>query len=362
MRSSLGLLRSLSSSILRSVPKSDGYHMPAEWRRHSEVLMLWPFRTENWKQEAVPVRNAFSNLVKTISGFEHVTVGVCSEGWDSAVQRLGSCPNVTIKGMEYDDIWMRDTGPTFLISGGKKELRAVDWDFNCWGMLGATLFGIRYDIPHEKDKKVGREVLKARESTEYYKTDGFVLEGGSIHVDGEGTVLTTEECLLNKNRNPHLSKEIVEDYLLNYLGAEKVIWLPRGLTGDSDTNGHIDNICCFTGPGSVLLAWCDDPEDEQYDISREALSVLEKTTDARGRKITVHKIPIPPPMFYTIEDCLSLSLIGGVLPPRSPGERLAASYVNFYLPNGKKISSRNCTVKLHFILTLKSIAQSFLSY
>ena len=347
MKSSLGLLRPLSSSLLRSVPKFDGYHMPAEWRQHSEVLMLWPVRTENWKQEAVPVRNAFSTLIKAISGFEHVTVGVCSEGWNSAVQSLGSCPNVTIKSMEYDDIWVRDTGPTFLISGGKKGLRAVDWDFNCWGNLGATLLGIRYDVPYEKDKMVAQKVLDFRESAEYYKTDGFVLEGGSIHVDGEGTVLTTEECLLNKNRNPHLSKETIEGHLLNYLGAEKVIWLPRGLTADSDTNGHIDNICCFTGPGSVLLAWCDNPEDEQYDISREALSVLESTTDAKGRRITVHKIPIPPPMFYTVQDCLSLSLVGGILPPRTPGERLAASYVNFYLPNGKEFTSRICASKLH---------------
>ena len=162
----------------------------------------------------------------------------------------------------------------------------------------------------------------------------FVLEGGSIHVDGEGTVLTTEECLLNTNRNPHLTKDKIEKYLLDYLSVEKVIWLKNGLTGDVDTNVHIDNICCFTSPGNVLLSWCDDPNDEQYHISRAAYDVLSTTKDAKGRNLIVHKMPIPPPMYYSEQDCSSLARIYGIFPLRVAGERLAASYVNFYLPNG----------------------------
>ena len=325
-------------SILRSTPKHDGYHMPAEWHQHSRVHMLWPYRCENWKEGARPVQKAFANVIKAISEFEDVTVGVSPTAWESALQQIGSIPRVEMKELEYDDVWMRDTGPTFLVSRNGK-LGGIDWDFNCWGSLGGTFLGITYGVPFDKDKQIARRVLEGADVALSYKTEGFILEGGSIHVDGEGTILTTEECLLNKNRNPNLSKISIEKYLLSHLGAKRVLWIRRGLTADSDTNGHVDNICCFVAPGKVLLAWCDDPTDEQYHISREAYSFLQKTTDAKGREIEIVKMPIPPPMYYTEEDCSSLARIGGMFSPRTPGERLAASYVNFYLPNGNEIFS-----------------------
>ena len=159
---------------------------------------------------------------------------------------------------------------------------------------------------------------------------------GSFHVDGEGTVLVTEECLLNPNRNPLLTKLEIEQHLLNYLGAEKVIWLPLGLFGDEDTNGHIDNFCCFFKPAHVLLAWCDDESDPQYEISRNALHILEGSTDAHGRSLTVVKLPIPAPMTYDPSDCEGLHGLGDGSERllRTPGSRLAASYVNFYIANG----------------------------
>jgi agmatine deiminase len=146
---------------------------------------------------------------------------------------------------------------------------------------------------------------------------------GSFHVDGEGTVLVTEECLLNPNRNPHMGKNEIETMLLEYLGAEKVIWLPLGLYGDEDTNGHVDNFCCFSKPGHVLLAWTDNEADPQYEISANALKLLESATDARGRRLQ--------------EDCVGLTAVSTdkaeeIL--RSVGTRLAASYINFYIANG----------------------------
>jgi agmatine deiminase len=164
----------------------------------------------------------------------------------------------------------------------------------------------------------------------------FVLEGGSIHVDGEGTILTTEECLLHPNRNPHLSKQQIEMLLCGYLGGEVVIWLGAGLYADEDTNGHIDNICCFVSPGHVLLAWTDDENDPQYKISREAYDILANAIDACGRRLTITKLPSPPPMYYTADEISSYvySYVAGVNIKRTEGQRLAASYINFYICNG----------------------------
>jgi agmatine deiminase len=146
------------------------------------------------------------------------------------------------------------------------------------------------------------------------------------------TCLTTEECLLHKNRNPYLGKGEIESALKRHLGVKKVIWLPLGLFADHDTNGHVDNFCCFSQPGVVLLAWCDDENDPQYKISREALSILERETDAKGRRFRIIKLPCPPVLTRTKEEYEGLDAEGQK--HRQPGERLAASYVNFYVANG----------------------------
>eukprot|EP00455_Lapot_gusevi_P020596 TRINITY_DN217_c0_g1_i2.p1 TRINITY_DN217_c0_g1~~TRINITY_DN217_c0_g1_i2.p1 ORF type:complete len:212 (+),score=76.87 TRINITY_DN217_c0_g1_i2:40-675(+) len=156
------------------------------------------------------------------------------------------------------------------------------------------------------------------------------MEGGSIHVDGEGTLLTTEECLLNPNRNPNLSREQIEQYLKDYLAITKVIWLPNGLVGDEDTNGHVDNIACFARPGEVVLAWCDDPSNPQHAISVRALEILQQATDAKGRSLTIHKLHIPRPIVLGEEECKGL--VAGDH-QRVAGTVMAASYVNFYIAN-----------------------------
>ena len=167
---------------------------------------------------------------------------------------------------------------------------------------------------------------------DYYDASPFVLEGGSIHSDGEGTVIVTESCLLSKGRNPSLSKMQIEDKLKQYLGAEKIIWLPYGIYND-ETNEHIDNVCAFTSPSNVVLAWTDDINDPQYEMSKKDLEVLENETDAKGRKISVHKLYIPQNKVVVKEEELAGYVFEEGEDFREAGERLAASYVNFYVAN-----------------------------
>ncbi|MCY1395981.1 Agmatine deiminase [compost metagenome] len=170
------------------------------------------------------------------------------------------------------------------------------------------------------------------ERCDRYHTEGFVLEGGSIHVDGEGTLITTEECLLNRNRNPHLSRAQIEEILSAHLAVDKIIWLPDGLFND-ETDGHVDNFCCYVRPGEVLLAWTDDPQDPNYSRCQAALKVLEANKDAKGRSFVVHKMPIPGPLYATEQECAGVDPVAGTQ-ERNPSVRLAGSYVNFLIVNG----------------------------
>jgi len=157
----------------------------------------------------------------------------------------------------------------------------------------------------------------------------MVLEGGSIHVDGEGTVLATEECLLNHNRNPELSREQIEGVLHDYLGVERVIWLGQGVYND-ETDGHVDNLACFARPGVVLLSYSEDVSDPQHAISRDAFERLQRARDARGRELEVVRLPSPGPLTITAEEASGIDVVASSQPRRA-GERLAASYANFYI-------------------------------
>jgi agmatine deiminase len=216
---------------------------------------------------------------------------------------------------------MRDVGPTFVLDG-RGGRRGVDWRFNAWGGLEGGLY-----FPWDRDERVARKVLEV-EGVDRYRAP-IVLEGGSIHVDGEGTVLTTEECLLNPNRNPSLSRAQVEQALRDYLGAESVIWLGRGVYND-ETDGHIDNLACFVRPGVVLLTYGDDEADPQHAISMDALTRLQSATDASGRDLEVIRMPSPGPLAITEEEAQGVQSAPGSKPRRA-GERVAASYVNFHL-------------------------------
>ena len=160
----------------------------------------------------------------------------------------------------------------------------------------------------------------------------LIMEGGSIHVDGAGTLLTTEQCLLHPNRNPNLSRSQIESSLQDYLNITKIIWLPRGVYKD-ETDGHIDNLCCFARPGVIALTWTDDQSDPQYDISAEAYDRLRAATDARGQPLEVHKIHQPRPMFMTDDEANGIDVVDTAV-LRPSGKRLAGSYINFYIANG----------------------------
>jgi agmatine deiminase len=198
----------------------------------------------------------------------------------------------------------------------------VDWEFNAWGGLDGGLY-----FPWDKDDAIAQKVLEI-EGRDRYRAP-FVLEGGAIHVDGQGTLITTEECLLNRNRNPHLSRQEIEALLRRYLNVEAIVWLGRGVHQD-ETDGHVDNLCAFVKPGEVVLTWTDDRSDPQYEISRDAYERLMQASDARGRRFKVHRLVQPGPLHLAREEAKGIDLAEGTK-PREAGARLAGSYVNFYL-------------------------------
>ena len=311
-------------TTLDTTPRADGFRMPAEWEPHAQTWLLWPERPDNWRLGAKPAQAAFAAVVRAIARFEPVTVGVSAAQYENARARLAH-GDIRVVELSCDDAWVRDSGPTFVVDG-HGEVRGVDWTFNAWGGFEGGLYA-----PWNRDDQVAGKILEI-ERCARYRAEGFVLEGGAIHVDGEGTLLTTEECLLNPNRNPQLSRGEIEAVLHAHLAVDKVIWLPHGLYND-ETDGHVDNFCCFVRPGEVLLAWSDDERDPNWSRCRAALAVLEQVRDARGRALTVHRLPIPGPLHATAEECAGVDLVPGSQ-PRDPAIRLAASYVNFLIVNG----------------------------
>jgi agmatine deiminase len=308
--------------LLTTLPRQDGFRMPAEFAPHAKTWMLWPERSDNWREHARPAQSAFAQVAKVISQFEQVSMGVNPCQYDIARKMLPESIQVVV--IENNDAWMRDCGPTF-VSNGRGIVRGIDWIFNAWG---GKLGGL-YDS-WDKDDAVPLRVLEL-EGLERYRAP-IVLEGGSIHVDGEGTLITTEECLLNPNRNPGLSKKEIEQVLMDYLNVIKIIWLDRGVYND-ETSGHVDNLCCFLSPGEVAITWTDDRSDPQYEISLDAFRRLEQAADAHRRRFTIHKLYQPDPVIITEIEA------GGIKPavgskPRLAGDRMAASYVNFHFCNG----------------------------
>lgn len=308
--------------ILHTTPIEDGYRMPAEYESHRGCIMIWPERADSWQYGAVAARKAFAKVAEAISKSEPVTMCVSYEGYDTAREMLSS--DIRVVEMSSDDSWARDVMPTFVKDDGG-SIRGIDWGFNAWGGLVDGLY-----FPWDKDNRMARKFCDLL-SADVYDNRRFIMEGGAIHVDGEGTAMVTEACLLSKGRNPDMNKEEIEDMLRQYLNVSRIIWLPCGIYGD-ETNEHIDNICAFVAPGHVVLAWTDDENDPQYEMSRRCLEALYSQTDAKGRRITVTKLPLPSPVYMTEEECEGLINFDGE-PTRTAGYRLAASYVNFYIAN-----------------------------
>jgi agmatine deiminase len=306
---------------LSSTPAADGFRMPGEFEPHAGCWMLWPERSDNWREAARPAQLAFAQVAAAIAQFEPVTVGVSAAHYE--VARVLLEERVRVVEMSHDDAWMRDVGPTCVVNG-RGTVRGVDWHFNAWGGLNGGSY-----FPWDQDDLVARKVLET-ELLDRYRAP-MVNEGGAIHVDGEGTALVTEECLLNPNRNPRFGRSDVERRLGEYLGVSQIIWLGRGVVND-ETSGHVDNLACFVRPGVVCLTWTDRRRDPQYAVSLDALERLQAGRDARGRRLKVIRLPMPGPLYRRAGEAAGVLSREGSQ-PRVAGERLAASYVNFYIAN-----------------------------
>ncbi len=300
------------------------WRMPGEFEPRQGTLLIWPVRPGSWPYDGRAAKKVFCQIMEAILASEKVWV--LADAADAAEARAMVPAGVEVLEFSSDDAWARDVGPTFVVdeAGG---LTGIDWAFNAWGGEVDGLYA-----HWDKDDQVAAKFCAAL-GLPRYDAHPFILEGGSIHSDGEGTILTTEACLLSAGRNADMTKQQIEEALCDALGAEKVIWLPRGIYHD-ETNEHVDNVCAFTRPGEVVLAWTDDETDPQYALSCACLAVLERERDAKGRKIQVRKLPIPAVPVTVTEADLSGYVFEEGEDVREPGERLAASYVNFYITNG----------------------------
>ncbi|MCR4831739.1 MAG: agmatine deiminase [Pseudobutyrivibrio sp.] len=307
--------------INNSTPIEDGFFMPAEYEPQDRIYMIWPERKDNWRKDALPAQEAYKEVAFAISEFTPVTMLANFKEYEHARKMLE--PKVRVVEMPSNDAWCRDSGPTVLVNGSGQR-RGCDWRFNAWGGLVDGLYN-----PWDEDDEIAKNICRL-EDIEYYSLDNFVLEGGSIHVDGIGTVLTTEMCLLSAGRNPHLSKMEIEQILKDYLGATKVLWLKRGID-PMETNGHIDDVACFVRPGEVACIYTEDVNNPFYEVAMDNYRTLCNMTDCRGEQFTVHKICLPKNPVYlkgaeTIED------VPGTI-PRKDGDICIASYLNFLITN-----------------------------
>lgn len=309
-----------------TTPKQDGFWMPGEFEPHAATFILWPERLDTWRDGAKPAQQVFSQIAEAIVQFEKVTVGVNFAQYKRARALLPE--SIRVVEISSDDAWIRDTGPTF-VRNQEGEVRGVKWKFNAWGGLEDGL----YDS-WEKDQQVGINLCEI-ESKSYYITSDFILEGGSIHTDGQGTLLTTEACLLSRGRNSRWSKTQIEQQLQEYTGVDKVLWLPHGIYLD-ETNEHVDNICSFVRAGVVILAWCEEPTDPQFEYCRKCYEFLSRQTDAKGRSLKIIRLPLPKVQFLSEEESRGFIYQKGSK-KRQAQDRLAASYINYYVCNGAVI-------------------------
>ncbi|MEM7118082.1 MAG: agmatine deiminase [Chloroflexota bacterium] len=309
------------SKRLTTLPYDDGFRMPGEFEPHAGCWMLFPERPDVWGRDPLPAQRAFAAVAEAIARFEPVWMGVSAKTRTVARQLLPE--HVHIVEIEADDSWMRDNGPTFVVND-RGDVRGVDWEFNAWG---GELGGLYQSW--ERDNQVARQVM-AHVGVDCYKTQ-LVNEGGAIHVDGEGTLITTRSVLLNPNRNPNLSEAQVEQILRDYLSIEKVIWLD--VPDEDETDGHVDGVCAFVRPGVLLISWPEVEESADLPFYQSIYDQLANATDARGRSFELIKIPVVdlPPVTQAEADAV-LDVAGTF--PRRAGDPVWGGYVNFYIANG----------------------------
>lgn len=288
-------------------PKEQGFHFPAEFAKHSATWLSWPHKEASWPGKIETIYPFYAEFIKRVAEGERVCINVLDEVMKQKALKYVIAAGTDLANVEFfihptNDAWCRDHGPAFLIHPTEKKKMIVDWGYNAWGGkyppfdlddVIPTLIAKHYNIP--------------------VVNPGIVMEGGSVDFNGRGTVLTTTSCLLNPNRNPHLNQQQIEDYLIQYYGAEQVLWLGDGIVGD-DTDGHIDDITRFTNEDTVVTVVEEDKGDENYAPLQENLKELKKMRLLNGKQLNIVELPMPSAIVY--DDM-----------------RLPASYANFYIAN-----------------------------
>ncbi|MGW6919313.1 agmatine deiminase family protein [Kitasatospora sp. NPDC054939] len=277
------------------------FRMPAEWTEHERCLMAWPTRPDLWGATLDEARREYAEVARAIAAFEPVTM-VASPGQGEEARALCG-DGIEVVELPIDDSWFRDSAPIFVL-GPDGRRAGVDFRFNAWG-------GKHH--PYDTDDRIAG-VLLERMGVERIDSR-MILEGGAVTVDGEGTLITTEQCLLHPNRNPGMAKDEIEAELIAKLGVSTVIWLPYGGLLDTETDGHVDGVCAFVAPGKVVVQLPSDPEHPDYFRMRENRAVLEAAVDARGRRLEI--VDLPQSAFVEVD-----------------GTRVEVGYLNFYVANG----------------------------
>ncbi len=297
----------MQAASTKTTPSALGYRMPAEWEPHAAVWLAWPHDRLTFPKGLESVEENYLQIIEALYQSESIHLCVTNEEMKQrVVERIKSkginLSRVHLHLFDYADVWFRDYGPIFLVHREEKHLAMVHWYFNAWGQKYET---------HLKDTRVPSFIHK-KMTIPYFEPE-MVLEGGSIDVNGMGTLLTTEQCLLHPSRNPHLQKEEIEETLKAYFGVSHIIWLKNGISGD-DTDGHVDDIARFVNPTTVVCAFESDENDENFPILKENFERLLDSTDQDGNALDVIRLPMPGPV-------------------HGDGERLPASYANFYIGN-----------------------------
>ena len=294
-------------------PKKLGFRFPAEWEKHLATWLSWPHNKETWPQERLNlVLPGYLQFIKEIANGELVRINVADQKMIDEIKRWLDEYEISTDNIQFfihptNDSWCRDHGPAFLINEQAEQRKIiVNWEYNAWGGKYSP-FHLDNEIPVKVGKALGIPVY----------SPGIVMEGGSVEFNGKGAVITTESCLLNRNRNPHLSKKEIEEYLVEYYGVDEIIWLSDGIAGD-DTDGHIDDLTRFVNEDTVITIYENDKADDNYNTLKENIKKLNRTRLLNGKQLNVVEIPMPQPVY-------------------SEGIRLPASYANFYISNNSVI-------------------------
>jgi agmatine deiminase len=316
---------------MTQIPKQLGFHFPAEFEKHNATWLSWPHKEASWPGKIEKIYPAYSAFVKLVALSENVNINVSDEVMKaSAIEHLSRAgadlSRVRFHFHPTNDAWCRDHGPAFLVNRKEKKRAIVDWGYNAWGEKYPP-----YDLDDVIPTLIGNDL-----SVQVFNP-GIVMEGGSVDFNGEGTILTTTSCLLNKNRNPKLTKAQIEEYLMGYYGAEQILWLGDGIAGD-DTDGHIDDITRFVSAETVVTVVEENKSDVNHLPLLENLKALKAMRLPDGRSINIIELPMPSPIIYD-------------------GQRLPASYANFYICNRYVIVPTFQCEKDH--VALKILASAF---